>query len=78
LEKFKKYLHFTDNDNSAKSILIYVLVKTRFILSNMNEIFSELLTPAKLQATDEMIIPFKGRSRAKQYTKSNPKGGIKA
>jgi hypothetical protein len=44
----------------------------------MNEIFSELVTPTKLQATDEMIIPFKGRSTAKQCTKSKPKGGIKA
>jgi hypothetical protein len=39
----------------------------------MNETFLELVTSAKLQASNEMVIPFKGRSRVKQYTKSKPK-----
>lgn len=77
-EKLKRYIHFIDNDalpENNKDIFI----KIRPVIQSLNDSFGQVSSPTENVAIDEMIIPFKGRSRAKQYIKSKPKKwGFKA
>lgn len=71
-EEIKRYLHFINNDeiqNNNKDSF----VKVRPFLNILAETFSSAATPSQYLAIDEMIIPFKGRNRSKQYIKSKPK-----
>lgn len=78
-EKLKRYLHIIDND-SIPSNNKDIFIKIRPLIEKLNETFSSVACPlVENVAVDEMIIPFKGRSRAKQYIKSKPKKwGFKA
>lgn len=77
-EKIERYLQFEDNDTIPKSNTD-IFVKVKPILEILKETFSGTVTPTEYQAIDEMIILFKGGSRAKQYIKSKPKKwGFKA
>ncbi|XP_049782391.1 piggyBac transposable element-derived protein 2-like [Schistocerca cancellata] len=71
-EKIKTYLHFVDNDETPENNTD-MFVTAKPILDILRETFSGTVTPAEYQSIDKMIIPFKGRSRAKQYIKSKPK-----
>lgn len=71
-EKLKKYLHFTDNEKLSPSNKD-IFIKVRPILNILEKTFSTVVTPSETMAIDEMLIPFKGRSKAKQYLQSKPK-----
>lgn len=71
-EEIKRFLHFKNNDdipeNNEDSF-----IKIRSFLDILERTFADAATPTEYMAIDEMIIPFKGRSRNKQYIKSKPK-----
>lgn len=76
-EEIKRFLHFTNNhdipqDNNDS------FIKIRPLLDTFAETFANACTPTEFMAIDEMIIPFKGRSKCKQYIQSKPhKWGFK-
>ena len=71
-EEIKRYLHFTNNlnipDDNKDSF-----IKIRPLLDKLSTSFAEAAEPTEFLSIDEMIIPFKGRHRMKQYIKSKPK-----
>ena len=66
------YLHFTNNlnipDDNKDSF-----IKIRPLLDKLSTSFAEAAEPTEFLSIDEMIIPFKGRHRMKQYIMSKPK-----
>lgn len=62
-EKLKKFLHFIDNKSIPEGNRD-IFIKIRLIIISLNEKFSEVASPTEQVAFDEMIMPFKGCSRA--------------
>jgi len=71
-EEIKKFMHYKNNHDIWKDCKD-IFIKVRPILDMLSEKFEEATMPTEFQAIDEMIIPFKGRHRGKQYLKSKPK-----
>ncbi|XP_046674785.1 piggyBac transposable element-derived protein 2-like [Homalodisca vitripennis] len=71
-EKIKRFLHFVDNDKIPDDNKDF-FIKVRPVIEALNETFQTCMSPPEFLAVDEAIIPFKGRSRAKQYLKKKPK-----
>lgn len=77
-KKLKKFFHFIHNKSIPEGNRD-IFIKIRPIITSLNETFSEVASPTEQVAFDEMIIPFKGCSRAKQYLRNKPKKwGFKA
>lgn len=74
-EKLKKYIHFINNESIPEGNKD-IFIKIRPVVASFNESFSQVASPTEQIDFDEMIIPFKGRSRAKQYLRK--KRGFKA
>lgn len=71
-EKIKKYLHFTNNETIPENNKD-IFIKIRPALDLLNKQFSTVVSASENLSIDEMLIPFKGRSKAKQYIQSKPK-----
>lgn len=68
--EIRKYLHFVSDDkpnnNNDK------LYKIRPVLNHFSKVFREAYEPEEHLSLDEMIIPFKGRAKIKQYIRGKP------
>lgn len=74
-EKLKKYIHFINNESIPEGNKD-IFIKIRPVVASFNESFSQVASPTEQIDFDEMIIPFKGRSRAKQYLQNKKKKGF--
>jgi len=68
-EEIKRYVHFTSEEPDPDDIFWRI----RPVISIFHAVFHANGQETEHQAVDEMIIPFKGRHRGKQYLKNKPK-----
>lgn len=69
-EEIKRYLHFVNNsDTNSKDDSFW---KIRPVITALHAAFHEHSSTTEHQSIDEMIVPFKGRSRMKQYVLNKP------
>ena len=79
-----RYLHFNDNNNYSKMPArgepgFDKLYKVRPLLDFLKTSFKQQYSPHYIQAIDEAMIAYKGRTSLKQYMPLKPiKRGIKA
>jgi hypothetical protein len=71
-EDIKRHVHFVNNDDIPEDNKDS-FINVRPVLDILSETFANACTPTEYMAIDGMIIPFKSRSRNKQYIKSKPK-----
>ncbi|CAH2014393.1 unnamed protein product [Acanthoscelides obtectus] len=71
-EDIKRYLHFINNEDISPENKDS-FIKVRPYLDALLETFATSCTPTEYMAIDEMIIPFKSRSKNKEYIMSKPK-----
>lgn len=73
-EQLRRYIHFTDNSTiPERNKDIFIKIWT--FCKRLNETFAKVATPTENIAGDEMLIPFKGWSRVKQYIKQSVRKG---
>ena len=67
-------LHFNDNTTAfpATSPHHNKLHKIQTIANHFKSKFKDTIAPETFQATDEMMVPFKGKHRAKMYMPKKP------
>ena len=70
-EKIKRFIHCNDN-LEAPQPLTDVLYKVRPIITHFQNVF-KLFKPKEFICIDEQVVPFKRRSRIKQYNPNKPK-----
>ena len=70
-EWIKRFLHCNDNNTMPKDCTDK-LYKIRPIIDALKEKF-RLFSPTELLCIDEQMVPFKGRSKLKQYNPQKPK-----
>lgn len=70
-EDIRRYLHFTNNDHTKEESNKFW--KLQPVLESLHDSFHNAQNEGEHLAIDEMMIPFKGRHRAKQYIKNKPK-----
>ena len=69
-EETLSVLHFNNNEEAVTNPAdpnFGKLYKLKPLLKQFRDVFKGSVTPETMQATDEMMIPFKGRHGAKQY-----------
>ena len=70
-EQIKRFLHCNDNNEIANDCQD-VLYKIRPLVDHLKNKFQQF-TPTEYLCIDEQMVPFKGRSRLKQYNPNKPK-----
>ena len=73
-EQIKRFLHVSDNMQMPKDCPDK-LFKIRPLIDAFKERF-QMIAPTEDLCIDEQMVPFKGRSKLKQYNPQNPKNGV--
>ncbi|XP_063236268.1 piggyBac transposable element-derived protein 3-like [Bacillus rossius redtenbacheri] len=72
-EEIKRFLHFVNNESKPTDEASDRFWKLTPVITALHNSFHAGQSPEENLAIDEMIIPFKGRSRMKQYIRGKPK-----